>query len=127
MKLLQKLYAALTQRQQKNSKTARAGECGNVLFYILIAVALIAALSYAVTTTSRGGGTADISQEKAGLAASEILEYSNNIASAAAQLNLRGCRDTEISFDNTLSATDYSNTNCNCSLRIIFVRFFSSK
>lgn len=97
--------------QNHTSKSPRQGERGNVLFYILIAVALIAALSYAVSSTGQGSGSADISAERAGLTASEILEYSNTISSATTQLKLRGCRDTEISFDNTVSGTDYSNAN----------------
>lgn len=108
MRVLQKLRAAFAQNGQ--NKSPRNAERGNVLFYILIAVALLAALSYAVSSTGQGGGT-DISDEKAGLAASEILEYSNTISSAATQLKLRGCRDTEISFDNPVSGTDYSNGN----------------
>lgn len=111
MNILQRLRTLSAYRHTNNRKTHRHSERGNVLFYILIAVALLAALSYAVSSTGQGGGSADISDEKAGLAAAEILEYSNNIASAATQLKLRGCNDTEISFDNAVSATDYSNTN----------------
>lgn len=47
---------------------------GNVLFLILIAVVLFAALSYAVTRSSSGGGKG-ISDEKARLGASEIEQY----------------------------------------------------
>tara|TARA_B100000780_G_scaffold271599_1_gene232711 strand:+ start:711 stop:1493 length:783 start_codon:yes stop_codon:yes gene_type:complete len=102
------------QHKSKQSKKIqdnnRKNERGNVLLYIFIAIALLAALSYAVSSGNRGG-TAEISSERARLAASEILEYTNNISNAVSQLKLRGCTDVEINFDTPTSATDYSNPN----------------
>jgi len=57
----------------KNSPKA-----GNVLFLILIAVALFAALSYAVTSSSRSG-TGGVGEDKAKLAASTLLQYAAGV------------------------------------------------
>lgn len=76
----------------------RLPESGNVLFYILIAVALIAALSFAVVQ-SGGGGTKGISDDRARLIATEIIEYSNVMSSAVSQLTLRGVDLGELCFD----------------------------
>lgn len=78
-------------------------QSGNVLIYILIAVALLAAFSYAVM---QGGGQAtSISRDKANLAAAEILEYGNTLSTAVSQLRLRGCREGELSFKNPIITT----------------------
>jgi hypothetical protein len=74
-------------------------ERGNVMFYILIAVALLAALIFAVAQSGRGN-IQQVSEEKARLFATEIIQYTGTMANGVAQLRLRGVRDTEISFDN---------------------------
>lgn len=95
-------------RHQKQRKRSRDNERGNILFYILIAVALLASLSYAVSQSSRGSSD-NLNEERSGLAASEILEYANVVSNAAVQLKLRGCAETELSFANADSATSYAN------------------
>lgn len=84
---------------------------GNVLFLILIAVALFAALSYAVTQSNKGGGSG-INQDKAKLLASEIAQYAASIEQAITRLMLmNNCTDTQISFDNTVNASSHVNPN----------------
>lgn len=73
-------------------------ERGNVLVYILLAVALLGSLSFAVSQGWRGG-MQDVTKEKARLYANDILEYANAVGNAVAQLRLRGCSDTQISFE----------------------------
>lgn len=74
-------------------------ENGNVLFIILIAVALFGALSYTVAGMLRGGGEASISEEKANIYASEILDYGRSIRQAVQGLRIaNNCSDTQISF-----------------------------
>ena len=74
-------------------------QSGNVIYYVLIAVALLAALSYVVAQSGRGGFSS-ITKDRAGLIASEILDYSNMIETAMGQLRLRGCGLEEVSFEN---------------------------
>ncbi|MGB1076938.1 MAG: hypothetical protein ACPG05_01415 [Bdellovibrionales bacterium] len=69
---------------------------GNVLFLILIAVALFAALSYAITQSTRGGG--DTTDDKDNITASQIVQYSTLIKTAVDRMKIiNGCDDTEIS------------------------------
>jgi len=92
------------------TKTQPSPESGNVLFYILIAVALLAALSYTVASSSRGS-VSMLSDDKAALYATEIIEYGGVMANAVSQLRLRGYKDTQISFENSVVA-GYTNANC---------------
>lgn len=87
---------------------------GNVLFLILIAVALFAALSYAVTNSSRtSGGSADT--EKVSLQASRILQYATALENSLVRMRLsNNCNPEQVSFENPLSTAVgelYSNPN----------------
>lgn len=82
---------------------------GNVLFLILIAVALFAALSYAVTQSSRSSGDG-VTKDKARLVASEIIQYATRVEQAVSRMRVIGrCTDTQINFNNAVVLT-YNNT-----------------
>lgn len=75
-------------------------QSGNVLFLILIAVVLFAALSYAVTSSQRGGGTS-ISKDKAKANAAALLQYGTTLRNAVMRVKIsNGCTDYTLDFSN---------------------------
>ncbi len=62
---------------------------GNVLFLILIAVALFAALSYAVTQSTRSGG-GNASAEQVQLRAGELISYMTGVQARVSRMLLTG-------------------------------------
>ncbi len=85
------------------NKSTHRRERGNVLFYVLIAVSLLAALTYAVSQSGRGS-VSQIGTEKARLLASGVTDYASTIATAFAQIRLRGCTLDKINFQNPIIA-----------------------
>jgi hypothetical protein len=71
---------------------------GNVLFVLLVGIALFAGLTVAVTQSGKNVGGAK--SEKATLAAAEIMEYAGAVRSAVQRLTFRGCAAEDISFEN---------------------------
>lgn len=73
-------------------------ESGNVLFLILIATALFAALTYTVVNSSRSGSTSQ--QERISLSAGQLIQYPADIRASAMRITIMGnALDTDISFD----------------------------
>ena len=91
---------------------AKHTETGNVLFMILIAVALFAALSYAVTQSSRGGSSG-IEDEKTTIGMGAINEYVTAIRTQALLINARGAEHPDFSnFNNRVSRASDGYTRC---------------
>lgn len=89
---------------------ARRAQSGNVMFYIFAAIALLAALTFAVSQGSRGSINS-MTEDRARLFASEIMAYGDAVAKAAQALRLRGVPLNMLSFD-TPGLDDYENPNC---------------
>ncbi|MCB9983582.1 MAG: hypothetical protein H6861_07940 [Rhodospirillales bacterium] len=96
----------------------RKTEKGNVLWFILIAVALLAALTMVL---SRSGSTVDQSGdiEQQRIKASEVLRYAKSIETGIQQMRLRGVSENDLSFwhdsngDSTEDGSDtYYNAGC---------------
>lgn len=83
-------------------------ESGNVLFYILIGVVLFGVLTVAMNYSGQGGNPDYVSEEKAVVFASEIMESAERISTAISKLRLRGCTLAQISFENT-KVSGYTN------------------
>lgn len=76
----------------------RENERGNVLFLILIAVALFAALSYAVTQSTRsGGGSAD--RETALLSGASMTQYPASLRTSLVRMVLAGVQVNQLEFN----------------------------
>ena len=77
-------------------------QSGNVLFLILIAVALFAALGYAVSNSSRSGGSSP-TKDKIETNASAIIQYVSVIRSSIQKMRLaNNCQDTQLDFSSLI-------------------------
>lgn len=80
------------------NKTHRQSEKGNVLFLILIAVALFAALSYVVTQSTRSGG-GSTEREKNILSSAQMTQYPTALRTSLIRLVLGGMAIENIYFN----------------------------
>ncbi len=89
-------------------------ENGNVLVYILIAVALFAALGFVVSNMMRSSG-GSVSGEKDVIFASDVLNYGKSMRDMVQYMRIsKGCSDNQISFErHPFDGTDSDYVNSN--------------
>lgn len=98
----------------------RTSERGNVLFLILIAVALFAALSYAVTQSTRSGG-GDASKETNLVNAAQITQYPASIKTAITRMIISNSIDPKDLLFDTPSTFDSANIDTDVDLQRLAV------
>jgi len=86
-------------RNKKNTS-----EYGNVFVFVLLGIVLFAALSFTLSRGMRNETTGKLTGQKAVLAATDILDYSEKIARAVNRLRDKGLSENDISFDQSFVA-----------------------
>ena len=86
-------------------------ERGNVLWLVMIAVVLLAVLTMVL---SRSGSSVETmaDREKVAIEALALMRYARSIEAAVDHMVLQGVSENDISFQNPISTTDYTNANC---------------
>lgn len=95
----------------------RANQSGNIFFYILLAVVLVAALSFAIASSLRGNS--GVSNERLKLIAGEVISTGTRLSEAVTRLRLRNIPPTSLSFENQF-VSGYTNPACNSDTCKIF-------
>ena len=80
---------------------------GNAFIFVLLGVALFAALAFTVSRSMRSDTTTAFSGRQIELVASDILSYAASVARAVDRTRQNGCSENDISFENTADA-DYA-------------------
>ncbi len=102
----------MTHTHKKNGGD-RTNEQGNVLFLILIAVALFAALSYAVTQSTRGGGNAD--DETSLISSAALTQYPASLKTSILRLSISsGVTGTALEFNQPSEFGTCTSSGANC-------------
>lgn len=89
-----------------------ANERGNVLFLVLIAVALFAALSYAVTKSTRSDSVAAY-KERALISSASMTQYPTALKTSVVRMLLGGTDISDITFDSPDSFDAISDVSAN--------------
>lgn len=84
----------------RHNNPLKSSEYGNALWFILVAIGLLAALTLSLTRNSNRMAD-NLDQEEARLIAESLLRDGNSLAAAVLKLQtINGCSNDEISFEN---------------------------
>ena len=92
----------------------QSSETGNIFIIILVAIGLFAALAFTVSRGSNTKSTNLLTRKQAQLAASDIMNYAQNVARGVRRVQDKyNCSETEISFEPPPfdGSTAYDNAN----------------
>lgn len=84
---------------------ARSSEAGNIIFFILLAIVLIAVVTAAIRSGSDGSG--DVDRESVTLDASKIKQYASELERGTVFILSGGASENDIRFAATNAATEY--------------------
>ena len=88
-----------------------ATQKGNVLFLILIAVVLFAALAFVVSSSMRSN-PGSVSEDKAKLIATQMVQFGNTLTNSAMRLIMsNGCTNRNLNFYHSGFARDFTNND----------------
>ncbi len=97
-------------RKLLSRQNARTAERGNAFLFILVGVALFAALSYTVARGFQSGTTHTISERQITLIASDLMQYAQKVERAVNRVRRRDHSEVDISFADY--SASYNNANC---------------
>lgn len=80
--------------------TNKRSEKGNAVIFILLAIALFAALAYTFTRSVQNGQS-NMSAGQTRMAAQQILNYASSVEKTVQKLLSRGCSENDLSFQNS--------------------------
>lgn len=95
--------------QQNRKNKTRQHEAGNVFLFILLGIALFAAISYTMSRDFRSEGTSRITERQAELAATEIMTYAQRVERAVNAIRSKSISESDISLEHN---GNFINTNC---------------
>jgi hypothetical protein len=82
---------------------------GSAVVFILLAVALFAAMIMFFTRSSNQG-TGNLDTQKANIIANDVISYSHELQRTIDKLRQKGCSESELSFENT-EISGFTNSN----------------
>lgn len=90
---------------------ARSSESGNVLIYVLIAIALFAALTFTLSGQEDTGEAGSLSDDKVEIQATQLISTASQIKSVIDQMLFSGAQIEDLDFTLPTDTADFNDAN----------------